>query len=217
MKKEVGKRIKMARQMANLTRKQFTDKYNINYHTLESWEKGVNSVSEENLTLLEGFFRAEGINVSKNWILYGNTQEIVDDMIKGKKDTQVEDIYSLSGDLSYFKEIKFFLENVENSAITMVLDNSLFPFYCKGDYVGGIDTGGNDTKKYIGNFCIIHITNGDIVTRKVISVKENATTICSINPKAILSTPDYYTVYYNKIIPITRHWSCSMNTVYDCR
>jgi len=208
MKKEIGKRIKLARQTANLTRRQLADKYKINYHTLESWEKGVNQISENNLIQLEKFFQQEGLNISKNWILYGNTKDTVDSLVKGIRNTKVEDIYSLDGDLSYFKEIRFFLENAKNSITAMVLDDALFPFYCKGDYVGGIMLRNIDMRKCVGHFCIIKITNGDIVTRKIINITKDMAKVCSINPKAILTTPDYQTVNYENIAPITRHWSC---------
>lgn len=210
MKKEIGKRLKLARQMTNLTRKQFADKHNLNYHTLESWEQGINNISDENLSILESILTSEGINVSKNWILNGNVYESLNSTIKNQNQSKVHSNYSLDGDFSYLREIKFFQETTENAIVTMILDDALFPYFNKGDYVGGVVTISKAMEQYVGKFCIIKMKNNDIIARKVVSFKNEDITICSINPNATLNTPDYYTIPFNKIALITRHWLCGL-------
>lgn len=216
MKEEIGKRIKLARQMAGLTRKQFAEKYQLNLYTLESWERGQNSVSVKMLDVFEKIFRDEGINITKDWILNGNTLEPFVDYSTNTLNTQditslAQDINYLKNDVHYLKEIKFFQESSINSLVTIILDEALSPYFNKGDYVGGISNIEMPLKAYIGKLCIIKIDTNKMITRKIVGFKNNQTVnVCSINHKAKLETPDYYATPYKEIAIITRHWLCSL-------
>jgi hypothetical protein len=185
---------------------------------MEAWEQGRNNVPDKILDILEKIFKSEGINITKNWILSGNIYEPINNSIKNPNISKIHSLYSvtkdinyLKGDLNYFSELKFFQETNKDSIVTMILDDALAPYFNKGDYVGGVAAISETMEKYIGKFCILKMPNSDIVTRKVVNFKNNQkATICSINPKATLHTPDYYTISFDKIALITRHWLCSL-------
>ena len=58
---ERGKRIKLARHLANLTRKDMLELYGINPNTLNAWEKGTNCLTEESAQKLFEAFQAKGL------------------------------------------------------------------------------------------------------------------------------------------------------------
>lgn len=198
-----GGRLRLARQLVNLTRKQISNKYNINPHTLHAWEKGANCISEEKASMLATILKNEGLDISTEWILTGDTSNYLE-----LEQSKIKDAVNLQEDIKIFNEIDYFKKRVPNSIVTLITDNSLSPLFIKGDYVGGIIAPQHEYKKLEGSCCIVILDNHEIVSRKIISISDsdNQVFICSINPLAKLTSPHNETLKFKNIALITRHW-----------
>lgn len=204
---ERGKRIKLARHLANLTRKDMLENYNINPNTLHAWEKGINCLTENNAQKLFEAFQAKGLAITKEWLLYGDDPRSALSTA-AQVDTQaIADILSIRGDLKIFEEIDYFRQNNPHAISAMVADEALLPFFYSGDYVGGIPLFTKELQSLIGEFCIITSESSDVFIRKIFQHKEgNIFTIGGINPFAKLEGPDYFDCTIQSAAPITRHW-----------
>jgi transcriptional regulator with XRE-family HTH domain len=200
--KEIGKRLKLVRETANLTRKKMHEKHGINTNTLQAWEKGVNFLNEQAAIKLIEVFKKESLDIKIEWLLHGV-------LPKADAPHNITVVSSISGDLKVLEEINFFLQRNLHSVSTMIVDNSLFPFFCKGDYVAGIKTSNNKKlANLVGDFCIID--RGDdkeVIVKKILQRNEdNNFTIGGINPRAKSNTPDYFISNISHAAKITRHW-----------
>ncbi len=204
---ERGKRIKLARHLANLTRKDMLEHYGINPNTLHAWEKGTNGLTEENAQKLFDAFQAKGLSISKEWLLYGEDPR---SSLSSAPQTQTQamtDVLSIRGDLKIFEEIDYFRHNNPHAISAMVGDEALLPLFYAGDYVGGIQLFGKELKSLTGAFCIITTENKDVLIRKIFKHQQgNVFTVGAINPVAQLTGPDYFECAIRAAAPITRHW-----------
>ncbi len=207
-----GQRIKFARNLATLTRKDMFLRYNINPNTLHAWEKGVYCLSEKNAVILLEAFRKEGLSITKEWLLYGENSNLQSSPTSAIKD--LKDALNVCEELKFLKEIQFFRENNMNAMSTMISDEALSPIFCRGDYVGGINILGANIKSLVGEFCIITTTDDNILIRKILShQKNNFYMVGSINPYVNLHGPHYYSCRIKAAAKITRHWY--LDKVYD--
>lgn len=198
---ERGERIRLARQLVSITRIKLSEKYGINTHTLRSWEKGANCISEKKANLLANIFKKEGLDISQDWILTGNNANYLE-----LENAKIKEVINLQGDIKIFNEIEYFNNQVPKSITTLITDNALSPLFIKGDYVGGILADPHEYKELEGLCCIITLSTQQIISRKIISMSEKTAFVCSINPLAKLSTPDNEIVEFSNVALITRHW-----------
>jgi len=204
---ERGKRIKLARYLANLTRKDMLENYNINPNTIHAWEKGVNCLTEENAQKLVEAFHTKGLVISKEWLLHGDDPRLGLSIATQTDAQAIADVLSIRRDLKIFEEMDYFRQNNPHAISTMVTDESLLPFFYSGDYVGGIQIFAKELKSLIGEFCIISSDSSDVFIRKIFQHKQgNIFTIGGINPLAKLIGPDYFDCAIQSAAPITRHW-----------
>jgi len=204
---ERGKRIKLARHLANLTRKDMQEQHGINSNTIHAWEKGTNCLTEDNAQKLFAAFQASGLSLSKEWLLYGeDPRSSLPDTTK--TDAQaITDVLSIRGDLKIFEEMNYFRHNNIHGITAMVADQALLPLFYTGDYVGGIQVFAKELEKLVGAFCIITTKNEDVLIRKIFQHQQgNVFTIGAINPFAQLKNPDYFDCAIRTAAPITRHW-----------
>ena len=201
---ERGERIKLARQLASLTRNQLSTKYGINLHTLSAWEKGVNCISESKAQTLEEIFQREGLSISKNWILSGKNENFLD-----IKESKFKEALDIQGNLQIYNEIEYFRQNTTRSIATMITDNALYPLFIKGDYVGGVVLEDLDICTSLNQFCIIRLDDNSLTSRKIYSINNNRTKVTGINPFAKLGTPHQETLIFKEVAVISRHWLTS--------
>lgn len=204
---ERGKRIKLARHLVNLTRKDMQEQHGINSNTLHAWEKGTNCLTEPNAQKLFLVFQASGLSLSKEWLLYGeDPRPTLPD--NPPTDTQaLSDVLNIRGDLKIFQEINYFRHHNLHTITAMIADEALLPLFYTGDYVGGIQVFAKDLKTLVGDFCIITTENEDVLIRKIFQHQQgNVFTIGAINPFAQLKNPDYFDCAIRTAAPITRHW-----------
>lgn len=204
---EVGKRIKLARQLANITRKEMTVLHAINSNTLQAWEKGVNRLTEENALRLVEIFRKSGLVLTVEWLLLGVDPSITIPTNRKHINQDFKDVLSIRGDLKVLEEINYFLNQNLQSISLLVTDNAIAPIFNVGDYVGGINLFSSDIDDLVGEFCIITTDDQKTLLRKIIkNCGKGNFIIGTTNPFANLNEPDHMICNLSSAAKITRHW-----------
>ncbi len=211
---ECGKRIKLARHLANLTRQDMLLHYGINPHTLHAWEKGANGLTEENAQKLFEVFQQRGLLISKAWLLYGEDPRIALSDIEAVNQSHssvtgvMADILNVRADFKILEEIEYFQSHNAKAISTMIADEALMPLFAMGDYVGGIQCfDAVAFKTLVGSFCIISSQAGEVLVRKIVQHQKGLVfRIAGINPLAALNSPDYFDCAIQAAAPISRHW-----------
>lgn len=156
-----AKRVRYLRTLAGLSRKQLEEKYNLNYHTLQSWELGRNEITRKSAQLLCTVFREAGLFCSEEWLIYGFGA-----LPTPYKDTSQET--EINKNIDVLKIVDYYANNI-NNAVTVFLSESYFePLYSCGSYVGGIMCYGKEIENIIGSVCIVGLQDGSVLVRKVL-------------------------------------------------
>lgn len=207
----IGKRIRLARMLTNLTRKNIFDKYGISPSTLRAWEAGINSLTEYNAQKLYKAFRAEGLSLGKDWILNGSSKEDEDNLYSNEAN-ELSSVLDIEANLKIFEEISFFKKNYLNTITIEVTDDGLHPLYEIGDYIGGINvTSDILVKSLVGKFCIVTATNEKIYTRKIFRQEPDGSyLIGNTNPLTNIEAPQNFSCYIKSAAQIIRRW-CQYN------
>lgn len=210
---ERGRRLKTARNLVNLTRKDIELHYNINPNTLQAWEEGKNCLPDNKAEIFVDLFTKEGLKVSVDWLLHGSASGIMEATTSKTESTQrFQEILSISGDLKFYEEINYFCYHNPNSVSLMISDYSLSPVFNTGDYVGGINVLEKDLASLIGEFCIITAPDNAMLARKIIKWLENKVyMVGAINPYANLKGPGFFPFEIKNAAKITRHWLVGNN------
>jgi len=147
--KAKGQRLQHLRNLADLSRQEFCDKYTFNRRTLKSWELGDYKGIPKNsaVKVLAAYFQ-EGIQCELQWLMHGTNQPP-----------------SINQEKQIAKELEIFKQNNANSVVLLVNDNSMEPYFFPGDYVAGIKREENDIEALVGSDCIIETTDKQILLR----------------------------------------------------
>jgi DNA-binding transcriptional regulator YiaG len=205
-KTTTARRIKMARTLAGISRKDLEDKYGISTHTLQSWELGRNSLSEKAASKLVEIFHSAGVGCSSEWLLKGSGRSPT---ILASQFTPYpaidKDIAPLLGtENSIQKEIDFFKLNNPNATVIMVSDDTMEPRYSRGDFVGGIQYMNTlNIEDCIGHDCIIEISDG-IFFRRLMKRKNGYALVC-LNAQTEIEDPIIFSKIILAVTPIIWH------------
>ncbi|MBA2649746.1 MAG: helix-turn-helix transcriptional regulator [Legionella sp.] len=201
-----GRRIKMARTLAGLSRKDLEEKYGISMHTLQSWELGRNPLTDKAASKLIEIFHNIGVSCSLQWLMEGS----------GKSPALVESEFTpyplldkdiaplLDKEITIQKEIDFFRTNNPNASVIMVTDDSMEPRYAPGDFVGGTQyLIPQKINECIGHDCIVE-TNEGTFFRRLMRRKNGYTLVC-LNPQTETEEPVIFTKHILAATPIIWH------------
>ncbi len=163
-----GKRLKVARQMAGLTRKSLEQKYRISSSTIHSWEAGEKSnLAERHMSRIIPVLQEEGIFCTADWLLYGigNSPQLSVVMHDTKEDKSIRP--ELSEEKNIVQELLIFRRLNKNTIDFIVADNGMEPRFHPGDYVGGCRRKGEDIVDLLGEDCIVETENNEIFLRRL--------------------------------------------------
>jgi transcriptional regulator with XRE-family HTH domain len=196
-----GVRLKKLRNMANLTRKEISDRYDLNVNTYKGWEiarfgglpldgakKVINRVAEE------------GIICSLDWLLYGDgigpiTEAVPAHILKNKSE------------LSVLKEIHLYKSLNKNIIFTEIIDDGMAPLYNKGDYVAGEKKCSCDIDTLVNQNCLVQLNSGNVIVRKLKKGTEKVTyNLSCINSNTKEKRPILYNVQLKCAAKIARHY-----------
>lgn len=164
-----AERLKILRSIAGFSsRKAFCEAVGIPLPTMESWEKEGNTLSSKGAKRLISALEKLGVSCTEEWLFWGvgffpQNQGI-------KKDTPR--IFESKNKLEnnnkiIFKEISTFLKQDSQAIVLFVADHQMYPFYDKGDYVGGLRLFNKDISQAVGCNCIIEKEDGVILVRRL--------------------------------------------------
>ncbi|MCE3043983.1 helix-turn-helix domain-containing protein [Legionella sp. 16cNR16C] len=201
-----GRRIKTARSLAGISRKDLEEKFGISMHTLQSWELGRNPLNEKTASKLVEILHNAGVSCSMQWLLNGSGKSpslLNSDFVPFPAlDKDIAPL--LSQESSIQREIEFFKSNNPNAIAVMVSDDTMEPIYSKGDFVGGVQYfNPSDIEKCIGHDCIIELSEGTYV-RRLMKRKDGFAITC-LNPQTETEEPVIFTKKILVATPIIWH------------
>ena len=147
--KNIGTRLKLVREAAELTRKDVESSSlgEIKSSSLSSFENNQSMISINYLVKLMYFYELENLIVDYKWLL------------TGMGNTPVKDL-DINSNLNIIKEVSAFKE-LNKSAILYTVDSSDFaPFMCVGDVLGAIKS--ND---YSSGIKIVNTKDGGLLLK----------------------------------------------------
>ncbi|WP_423062937.1 XRE family transcriptional regulator [Candidiatus Paracoxiella cheracis] len=203
-----AKRVKSLRQLTQLSRRAFAERYGIPAPTLQNWEdaKG-NGLSEKGARNIVQLLKEAGIYCSVDWLMYG----IGSGPQVSEKQYQVEE--SLPNDAWYKQdktrieeELSLFHQHFPNAIEFVVPDDSMEPRFIKGEWVAGVRHQATELSKAIGKACIVLTKDGQMILREVRkSDIPGRYTLACLNLKTTATKPFIYDVELVYAAPVI--WS----------
>ncbi|RAP34644.1 XRE family transcriptional regulator [Legionella quinlivanii] len=196
-----GRRIKTARSLAGISRKDLEEKFGISMHTLQSWELGRNPLNEKTASKLVEILHSAGVSCSMQWLLNGSgkSPSLVNAEFVPFPTIDKDIAPLLSQENSIQKEIEFFRSNNPNAMVIMVSDDTMEPTYSRGDFVGGIQyLNTPDIERCIGHDCIVELNEGTYF-RRFIKRKNGYALVC-LNAQTKIEEP---VIFSKKILAAT--------------
>ena len=163
-----GKRVKSLRQLTQLSRRAFAERYGIPAPTLQNWEdaKG-NGLSEKGARNIVQVLKEAGIYCSVDWLMYGigsgpqlqeKRYEINEPLLD---EGYVQDNNRIEEELSLFRK------HYPNAIEFVVPDDSMEPCFTKDEWVAGVRYQATELYKVIGKVCIVLTKDGRMALREV--------------------------------------------------
>lgn len=165
----VGKRLRVLRSLAGLSRISLADAAGVSKTSISYWEHGQGSVikprsAEKILEAVE----EKGIKCTETWLMTGNGPPPTAILEHAKQLSPKESNVDIN-ELSFVQEITTFLSacrNPEKAVILKVENDSMLPFFEKGDVLGGLLLPPNKVNTTKEKICIVKI-NGKLDVRRV--------------------------------------------------
>lgn len=205
---ECGKRIKTARLLAGLSRKDMQEKFYISTSTLQAWEIGKNPLNEKNAKKLIGIFNSMKLLCSAEWLLYGigTPPKTFSELQQIRTAQKKIEIVTWEDQISIQKEISFFSSVNSDAIVVVVNDNGMEPFYTLGDYVGGKKRFSKHIHSAVGMHCIVQLEDESIYIRQVKNCSRiGAYNLFCINPNSNVLEPVLFEVKIIFAAPIIWH------------
>lgn len=194
-----AERLKMVRNMANLSPAQVTENSDIKLDALYSWERGrYNGLTKKGAEKFVKRVEKEDVVCSVNWLLF-------EEGIPPYKRTAPVNKETLSKN-KIIEEIKTFEKLHNNVVYTEIIDDGLSPNFKAGDYVAGVIMYEIDETKINNQPCIIRTSDNEILVRIITptSAESSTFTLTCSNPQTTVKTPVLYNVQVDFIAPILR-------------
>jgi DNA-binding transcriptional regulator YiaG len=194
-------RLKRLRKMTRKSRKAFSELYGISQGTLQNWETArFGGLTEKGAHIILKALKNEGIHCNFEWLMYGagtgpNIGALLvpnDAPSKRTKTTSIDD------DLNVFKQLN------ENTIHMYVNDDTMTPYYSKGELVAGIIHKAEAIAQCIGHICIVKPIEWPQQIKLVRkSSKENAYHLIALNPLTLDRHANLHDVELEFCAPIT--------------
>lgn len=202
---ERGRRLRILRNMSDLTIHEFAEKFGIGASTIKYWESGKNEgLSTKGAKKIIEAMSQLRVHCTFMWLLHGvgNMPHFVDARF-GTQNING----TLEEELAINNEINLFLKNTSNAVTLLVFDDAMDPIYNVGTTIGGNRLFGDDISKGLGYNCIIETEEKQIICRKLAKSNEpNLFNLCCINPQSSVTPPNIYDIKILSAAPITRVW-----------
>lgn len=205
IKKDCGKRVRIAITLCGMKLPAFGKKYRISFSHLYAIEKGERPLNQKTAERIASGVRQEGYSCTLKWLLHEEGPPPLKEEIKTNELEESDAILSaLSPEIKIMKEASFFQQLYSNSIVSCVLDNGMEPFYAIGDYVGG--SFAENLKDAIGKDCIIITQEDEQLIRKLLKgSKTGYYTLACTNPFTKIFSPILFDHAIKIVAPIVWH------------
>lgn len=204
-----AERLKVARSFAGYgNRKDFCSHFDIPYDTLDAWERGKNPLTLKGAKRIVDALKSVGIYCSEDWLINGKgiSPRPLTEMISEISIDSSNSLNLFEQNLNLATEISTFTTLNKNSIITIIKDETMLPFYEKGDYVGGIKLQREDIHKAINKRCIVEFLDGPITVGQLLKPNASSYKVCALNQNAtterVIEEPSLKIVF---VAPILWH------------
>jgi hypothetical protein len=187
-REKTAERLKVARSLAGYgNRRDFCSHFDIPYDTLDAWERGKNPLTLKGAKRVIDILKSVGIYCSVDWLMKGEglsprpLKEIIPDI-----EVDLSDSLNLfEKNITLATEISTFTTLNKDSIITIIRDESMLPFYEKGDYVGGVRLRGDDITNAINKKCIVEFLDERITVGQLQKSNNSLSyKVCPLNKSA---------------------------------
>jgi hypothetical protein len=203
----VAKRLRYIRALLRLTRKYIEEKYHIPEITLKSWEGGNVKLTDSALNRCMEMYRAEGVIVSKEWILHGvGLDPMMTETVKDYLSHATPLPEGTENDeLDMFSDAEYFKKKYKNAVVLMVPNNDMAPVYQTGDYVGGKMRQGKALESALNKDCIIQLKNGELHFRRLTQDSKGLYNLSILNFQHTQNPPVIFHAEVESAAPIIWH------------
>lgn len=165
--KHRAERLKRIRNLANLNRKELSDRCGVNIHTLKGWENGrFGGLSAAGAKRILNYLNTTGVSCSIEWLLDGIGPGPV--AICANQPTNAQQQHTMLNDIDLAKrELAYFRELYPDAQDFIVTDTSMQPYYQPHDYVAGIKHTAEHIHSVIGQDCIVETSDGRMFLRNL--------------------------------------------------
>lgn len=158
----MGGRIRLARSMLGLTRKDLENRFNVSVNTLQAWESNKNLLSAKGAKKLNEAFIKLGLLCSESWLLTGEGQSPNLLQASAALPKEIDENTRILRELEAFKAIN------PSPVVVIIIDDGMEPIYSIGDFIAGNKLFHQDIDTLIGQNCIIETLQGDTLARKLL-------------------------------------------------
>ena len=155
-----AERLRRLRKMTRLSRKMYSERYQISSGTLQNWETArFGGLTEKGAHFMIETLAKEGIHCQFEWLMYGagngplltkTAQDLAKTHAPTKKRKQPKSFpEALSTELGKFYQLH------PNATHMSIIDDSMHPHYAKNDVVAGLKVTGDGIAQLCHNCCII--------------------------------------------------------------
>lgn len=208
-------RLRRARNMANLSRKEICEAEGLNINTYKGWE-----IARYGGLPLDGAHKVikriadAGVICSADWLLHGKGSEpyVIPKPIKSDKRSKSKT--TAQNDENIIQEIMLFQSHFKDAIYTKITDDALLPKVKPGDYVAGVRYYATEIEKCIDEDCILQTQDGQILVRQLKKGKDQNTymLICT-NLQTSVEMPVLYDVELESAAPILRIYKTSLQHI----
>jgi len=207
---ERGKRIRILRNMTDLTIQEFANKHGVGASTIKYWECAKSEgLSPKGAKKLVEAMLKEGIYCTYMWLMHGVGihPQFVDSRY-GNSKKQINPMHSsLEDEVAIHNEMDVFLKSAANAVTLMVFEDGMEPYYCIGDAIGGNRLLGKEIELALGKDCIVETEDKQIICRRLVKGNEmNKYTLCCTNPHTTFYPLNLYDINIVSVAPISRLW-----------
>ena len=198
------RRLKHLRHLAGLTAQELAQKHDFSLDTLKYWESSSRkgSISHRGAVQMVAAMAKEGIEVTYQWILYGQggPPHVIAEQPKAVLMTK--DAY----DRQTQHEIANFCQQVEHAVIITILDSAMQPVCHPGDQVGGIWIEPTRFIHYHQHTCIFEHPEQGFICRQLIQLDHGGFNAVALNQQAQASSLVIENIQVERIAPVMRVW-----------
>lgn len=169
--KNIGARFRSARSLVlSLNRKSFCERYEINRYTMQSWENGLHVSKGKNVEKFIEALAREGIACTAEWLIDG-TGDPARPFDDRDQTTIIKAQQEKPADSHTQRLLALYEEDGESVISCLVNDDSMAPWFKKGDEVFGIDISQQPERAH-QKWVIVDLGEDRQVVRKALLFKD---------------------------------------------